>query len=72
MLTKKERILLHLKRWKYLTPREAIELYNAFRLAAVIFQLKKEGHNIITHNMYDCGVSWAKYEYKEKTPSELF
>jgi len=46
--TKKQKIKEHLQAGKKITPREAINLYNHYRLAAVVFELKKEGMKIKT------------------------
>ena len=43
--TQKSNILAHLKEGKTITPLEALNLYGCFRLAAIIFLIKK-----------DCGV----------------
>lgn len=39
-------ILNHLKSGKEINPKEALAKYGCFRLGAVIFVLKEEGHNI--------------------------
>ena len=41
-------ILNHLKSGREITPMEALSLYDVFRLGAIIFTLKKDGHNIST------------------------
>ena len=45
---KTEKILNHLKEYGSITSLEAIELYGATRLAAIIFTLRKRGFNIET------------------------
>ena len=40
------KILEHLNRGEEISPLEALQKYGAFRLGAIIFELKKEGHNI--------------------------
>ena len=47
-MTQNEKILNHLRRWP-LTPKEALNHYGCFRLAARIDELRKAGHPIITH-----------------------
>ena len=42
-------ILKHLQVHKTITSMEAISLYGATRLSAIIFDLRKAGHNIVTH-----------------------
>ncbi len=41
-------ILGHLQSGKEITPLEAISLYGCYRLGAIIFELKREGHKIET------------------------
>ena len=41
-------ILAHLVQHKTITPLEALNQYGCFRLAAVILNLKKDGHEIET------------------------
>ena len=49
--SKQALILEHLKNYGTITSLEAIEKYGATRLAAIIFQLRKKGYNIITIDM---------------------
>ena len=60
-------VLNHLQIHKTITSMEAINLYGATRLSAIIFDLRKAGHNIVTHtkvskNRYGNSVSYAEYE----------
>jgi Helix-turn-helix domain len=41
-------IIKHLRENGTITPREALDKYGSFRLAARIFELRKDGYNIIT------------------------
>ena len=50
-MTKKQAILNHLKKFKKITPLEALKEYGSMRLGAVIFELRKQ-HKIRT-NMID-------------------
>ena len=59
--TKQERILTHLQSNGSITPMEALEYYGSFRLSAIIFNLKKEGHDIETNIVPKKG--YAKYTY---------
>ena len=45
--TQKQRILNDLKGGLYITPMDALKEHGCFRLAAVVCDLRKEGHNII-------------------------
>ena len=47
-LTQEDKVLLHLDTWGSITSMEAFHKYGITRLAAVIFNLKHEGHDIIT------------------------
>lgn len=64
-------ILAHLQDEKRgsITSKEAIDLYGATRLSAIIFDLRKRGYDIETHNMigytrYGDTCHYAKYVYK--------
>lgn len=46
-LPQKENILSHLEDGKSITPIEALNKFGCFRLAARIFELREEGHDII-------------------------
>jgi len=45
-LSQREQVIMHLDAWYSITPQEAISLYGIYRLAAIIFNLKKEGYKI--------------------------
>ena len=66
-MTQKERVLSHLKENNYISPMEALGLYGIMRLAAIVFDLKCEGYNILSErrtvtNRYgdDCQVAFYK------------
>lgn len=85
-LNQKDRVLRHLETYGSIDPRQAFFDYSIMRLAAVIFNLKEEGHDIksesiTSKNKFDEPVSYAKYtlvtkqEYKVEKSSlfgELF
>lgn len=48
---KTEKVLNHLKEYGAITSLEAISKYKATRLSAIIFNLRKRGHNIETINI---------------------
>lgn len=50
-VTKTSQVLNHLKRYGSITSLEAIEMYGATRLSAIIFELRKHGYNIKTMRM---------------------
>ena len=43
-------VLKHLQSKKSLTPLEGLRKYGTLRLAAIVFNLRADGHNIITEN----------------------
>ena len=47
-ITKKDKVLAHLMNGKSITPMEALTEYGSFRLGAIIFDLRAEGHKIDT------------------------
>ena len=51
-MTQKQMILNHLKEHGSITSWEAIQNYGATRLSGVIFALKEEGYNIVTHDTH--------------------
>ena len=60
-LTQNQRILDYLKSGKTLTPLIALEKFGCFRLSARIFNLREEGHAIITKNVTRKGKTFADY-----------
>ena len=60
-VTKQEKVLTHLQNYGSITPLEALEKYGSFRLGALIFNLRKEGHDIETNIVPKKG--YAKYTY---------
>jgi len=60
--TQKSRVLEHLLYRKSITPLEAIGCYGIMRLAPCIFELRREGHSIITDIRADpMGKKYAQY-----------
>ena len=59
--SKKSQILDWMKQGRSITPKEAIEVFHCYRLSAVIFDLKKEGHNISSKTVRIGDVNFAKY-----------
>ena len=57
-------VLAHLQQGKTLSQAEAINLFDCFRLSAVVERLRKQGHDIVTHgepNLNSKGTH-ARYE----------
>lgn len=70
LVSKKNKVLSHLKKHKSITPLEAYKLYATMRLSAIIFNLREE-YDIITRIIEDVDkfgqdVRYAKYVYKKK------
>lgn len=59
--TQRQQILDYLKQGYALTPLEALNKFGCFRLAAVVFVLKKEGHNITTETVTKNDKKFASY-----------
>ena len=60
-LTQSQRIIRHLQDYKTITPKEAINEYGIYRLAARISDLKKEGYEFTSKRVT------AKSRYGDKT-----
>lgn len=68
-LTQYDRVLMYLKEHGSITSLQAIRLFGATRLSAVIFNLRKDGYIIVDEfitrkNRYGDKVSFAKYILK--------
>lgn len=66
-MTKKQAVLNHLKKFKTITPLEALTEYGSMRLGAIIFELRKS--HIIKTNMIDVAGKYgnstvAQYVYE--------
>ncbi len=64
-ISQEENVLNHLRTRGPLTPLDALNLYGSFRLAAIIFNLRK-GHLIKTRDTTDNGTGkhYATYIYE--------
>jgi len=69
MKSQTERILNYLKKGKRLTPLTALSMFNCFRLAARISDLRKEGHTIYTETVTKNNKTFAAYKYGGKVRS---
>ena len=56
------RILKHMQEGYGITPITALNNYGCFRLAAVVFDLKREGHNIRTTIIRENNKKFARYK----------
>ncbi len=59
--TQAAQILAHLRAGNSIAPLEALDAFGCFRLGARIYDLKAEGHSIITEWESDGEKRWAKY-----------
>ena len=64
-ISKKSKVLAHLLSGDTITPMEALNLYGSFRLGAIIFELRADGHKIGTEIAKGSG--HAIYTLGEKT-----
>ena len=65
--TQLKKILAYLKQGKTISQAEAIDLFNCYRLSAVIQRLRRQGHDIVTHHEKNSRTtgSHARYELRE-------
>ena len=68
--TKIKSVLEHFKANGKITSWDAINLYRATRLSAIVFVLKKRGHEIHSRMEYDTNTKsrWAVYTYSKPMP----
>lgn len=68
-MTQKEEVLMHLKKHGEITSWDGIVLYGITRVAAWICQLRKEGYEIISHNVTvkkgERTINFTRYELKK-------
>ena len=60
-MTQEQMVLNHLKEGKSITPIDALNLYGCFRLSAVIFRLKEDGHDIVMQRVTRNDKWFGKY-----------
>jgi hypothetical protein len=70
-ITKTSEVLRHLKEHGSITSMEAFELYGATRLSAIVFQLRRKGHPIVSkdergRDRYGHMVTFSRYVYERK------
>ena len=70
--SQRENILEYLEIGNKITPLEALYQFGCFRLSAVIFNLRQEGFDIITHKKKVDEKTFAEYELvKEKSNGDI-
>ena len=60
--SKKDRILDYLRGGYSITPLEAWKIFGLYRLADVVYRLKKEGWDIKTEDVTESGATFARYK----------
>lgn len=71
-MTKKQKVLNLLKTGRPITSLIAFQQTGSMRLGAVVFQLKKEGHNIISEEKKDLsGTRYVAYHYVAPESEQL-
>ena len=71
-MSQERNILDHLRRVGYITPREALDTYGCFRLAARVRGLRLDGHDIRTETVRRDGKRFARYVMARPAQGELF
>jgi hypothetical protein len=75
-MNKTTAVLDHMKEHGSITQMEATELFGATRLGAIVFNLRRKGHDIETVTMgttdrYGHAVNYAKYVLHEDSEGQL-
>ena len=70
-MTKTKAVLDHLREHGSITSMEAFELYGATRLSAIVFQLRRKGHPIVSKDergpdRYGHMVTFSRYVYERE------
>ena len=65
--TKTGKVLSHLQRYSSITSWDAIRLFRATRLSAIIFNLRDEGYKIDSENRSGDGSHWTEYIYNGRS-----
>ncbi|NGP43278.1 DNA-binding protein [Acinetobacter sp. GC2] len=65
--TQLEQVLTYLKQGKTISQAEAIDLFNCYRLSAIIEKLRRQGYDIVTYNERNTNNAGthARYELKQ-------
>ncbi len=70
-MTQQADVLNHLQQ-RPITPLEALDLYGCFRLAAVIYDLRNMGHDIVTDEVERNGKRFASYRLVDAQQKDMF
>lgn len=65
--TQLKQVLTYLKQGKTISQAEAIDLFNCYRLSAIIEKLRRQGYDIVTYNERNTNNAGthARYELKQ-------
>lgn len=61
MISQRENILKYIREHGSITPMEALSEFGCFRLSGRIFELRQQGWNINTEQMFSNGKVFARY-----------
>ena len=64
--TQLKQVLAHLKQGNTISQAEAIDLFNCYRLSAIIQRLRNAGYDIVTHNEKNLNSKGTPTRYKLK------
>ena len=65
MKSQNESILKHLQKGKKLTPLDALKMFGSLRLGVRIYDLKQQGHNIVSKFVSRNGKTFSEYSYAD-------
>lgn len=63
-LSKTDQLKIHILSGKSITGKQALERFGLYRLSAVIFRMRMEGHDIVTTQFVERGEVFAKYQLR--------
>ncbi len=63
-MSQKDAVLNYLEQGNSITPLEALERFNSFRLGGIIYRLRREGHNIKTEPVTQGNKTFARYSMR--------
>jgi hypothetical protein len=67
-----QKVLEHLQKGWSITPLDALYMFGAFRLSAIVYDLKKQGHDIKTDIVEKDGKHFASYSLIKEPQMKLF
>lgn len=65
-MTQKNTVLKHLRKYRSITNMEALVVYGIYRLGAAVYDLRREGHNIVnTMKQDEMGRRYSHYSLED-------